>query len=62
MPCKVHAIVPPPEPLLLTLTLHGAFVEAQEADAGELALLEAIKLLAKQNRLRPGHSLTIERL
>jgi hypothetical protein len=61
MPGRVHAIVPPREPLLLMLTLHGALVEAQEAGAAD-ALLEAIRLLAKQDRLRAGHILTIERL
>jgi hypothetical protein len=39
-----------------------ALVQAQEAETGELAVLEALRLLAKQERLQVGHALKIERL
>jgi hypothetical protein len=49
-------------PLLITLTLHGALVEATEADTGEAAMWEAVKLLIKAGALQAGHALKIERL
>jgi hypothetical protein len=59
---RVHVIVPPPEPLLITFTLHGALVETAEADTGEAAMWEAVKLLIKAGTLQAGHALKIERL
>jgi hypothetical protein len=62
MPNRARVGIPPPAPVLLTLTLHGTLVDAREASAGELALLEAIRMLAKLEQLRGGHVLTIERM
>jgi hypothetical protein len=47
---------------LISLTLHGALVEATEADTDEAALWEAVKLLIKAGTLQAGHALKIERL
>lgn len=51
---RVRAILPAPTPLRITLTLHGALVETEEARDGETALWEAVKMLIKAQTLRAG--------
>jgi hypothetical protein len=48
--------------LLITFTLHGALVEAAEADTGQEAMWEAVKLLIKAGELIAGHEIKVERL
>jgi hypothetical protein len=52
----------PPEPLLITFTLHSAFVEATEADTGEAAMWEEAVKLIKAGAVQAGHALEVERL
>jgi hypothetical protein len=42
--------------------LHGTLVETEEADNGEAAVWEAVKMLIKAQRLRAGHRIEVERL
>ncbi len=62
MLARVRAIVPATTPLLITLTLHGALVQTAEADNGETAMWEAVKLLITAGELQAGHKIEVERL